>query len=73
MKTKTQIKCQAEQIAGALWEDIYDDVERFGSLADCLIACAAHTNAGTDGDLTEEDRAALVALARQCGVKDCAC
>ena len=68
-ETEKQIRIKAGEIAGALWGDVYCDVKHYGSLADCLIACAAHPNAGTDGDLTDEDRAALVALSKQCGVK----
>ena len=62
--SKKEIRKRAVLIAGSLWEDVYDAPD-WGSLADCLNACAHHRNEGTDGDLNDEDRDGLLALARK--------
>lgn len=67
MKTQNiekSIRTQAEQIAGCSWEDQY--AGSTDSLAGDLMACADQPNAGSDGDLTANDRSALRTLAREC-------
>lgn len=54
-----EISRKANEIAGAIWEDR----DRNGSLGDQLLAAANWINLGTDGDLTDEDRRALLSLA----------
>lgn len=56
---RTEIISQASTIAGALW----DDREKTGTLADQLRTAAGEREHGTEGDLTAEDRAALLSLA----------
>jgi hypothetical protein len=55
----TEIIRKASEIAGACW----DDRSPIGSLADQLRACAATPALGSGGDLTEDDRRTLLALA----------
>lgn len=57
--TKSEISAKASSIAGALW----DDRTKTGTLADQLTAAANWRNMGTDGDLTDSDRAELRELA----------
>lgn len=56
-----EISRKASSIAGALW----DDRDKTGTLAEQLRAVAAEPAHGTDGDLTDGDRAALRDLADQ--------
>jgi hypothetical protein len=57
--TKSEIFAKASSIAGAIW----DDRDKTGTLASQLDTVASWNNMGTDGDLTDSDRAELRALA----------
>lgn len=57
--TALEISRKAEDIAGCIWEDH----DRVGTLAEQLIAAANWVNRGSDGDLTDADRASLLELA----------
>lgn len=57
--TRSEISSKASKIAGAAW----DDRSKTGTMAEQLSAVADWRNMGTDGDLTEADRAALRNLA----------
>jgi hypothetical protein len=57
---KTKIQSEASKIAGALW----DDREMVGTLAEQLVGVASSPARGTDGDLADDDRRALRALAQ---------
>ncbi len=57
--TRTQISNMAGDIAGAAW----DDRRRLGSFSAELRAVAEEAKTGSDGDLTDDDRSKLLALA----------
>ncbi len=61
--TTEEISRKANDIAGAIWEDICREHE--GTLAAQLEAAADWRNLGTDGDLTAADRRELRALAQE--------
>lgn len=56
---RSEISLKASQIAGAAW----DDRSKTGTLAEQLTTVADWRNMGTDGDLTDADRAELRKLA----------
>lgn len=60
MKT-TEISRKASEIAGALW----DDREKTGGLAEQLTTVANEPSHGVEGELTSDDRKALLALATE--------
>lgn len=57
-----QIRARAQEIAGCIWEGCIH-----GTLAHQLRECAEWRNLGTDGDLTDADRAELYELAEEAG------
>ena len=57
--TTEEIMRRASEIAGACW----DDRERIGTLYDQLHYAASTPAVGSDDDLTDDDRAELIALA----------
>lgn len=60
----TEIHCQASSIAGALWDDRAAEL-RVRPLAEQIEVIASLPAHGTDGDLTDSDRAALRALSQE--------
>ena len=66
MKTAIQIRIEVRAIAGCAW----DDMTHSGTLAECIRSVANYPPEGSDGDFTDDDRAKLLALAKDAAAFD---